>query len=43
MSEWHELDVQEHANEGEIRFLMSMRCWVFPFCYVPPDTKNALK
>jgi len=27
----------------EVDFLMSMRCWVFPFCYVPPDPKKCLR
>lgn len=30
-------------GENEVKFLMSMRCWVYPFCYLPPDRKNCYR
>ena len=31
------------ATDSEIEFLLSMRCWVYPFCYVPPDPKKCYR
>ena len=31
------------SNESKIRFLMSMRCWVHPFCYVPPSQEECYR
>jgi hypothetical protein len=30
-------NVLENFIDRSIKFLMSMRCWVHPFCYVPPS------
>jgi len=31
------------SNESKIRFLMSMRCWVHPFCYVAPSQEECYR
>lgn len=43
MSERRIAEIENDLNKAEIKFLMSMRCWIFPFCYVLPNPKKCLR